>query len=88
MKEVVDSGVIVHPINSPNKGLIRVASTRVRPCPVQVLDQEFWPKRNTPKKTPEATPHQVKRNVWTDCLRSREDARMLRAGICSAACII
>ena len=73
IKEVVDTGVLVTPIDRPDCEPIRVALDRVRRCNAQIPDQ-FWP----PKKQKNAKTVTVNDGapppaptIWADRLRQR-----------------
>ena len=71
IKEVMETGVVVQPVDKPNQEPIRLAMDRVRRCPHQIPDT-FWP---TKKKGPEMekslpAPVLLPQKAWSDHLQS------------------
>lgn len=54
VKEVLETGVEVQPIDRPSQETIRVAFDRVRTCPHKVGDK-FWPPRKKAAITADTT---------------------------------
>ena len=75
VKEAMDTGVVVVPVDRPNQEPVRVAIDRVRRCPCQI-DDTFWPSKKKEPETeadsqPTLTPAPQSQTVWSGRLRGR-----------------
>ena len=55
VKEVMETGIVVVPVDRPNQAPIRVALDRVRRCPEQITNT-FWPAKKQAQTESESQP--------------------------------
>ena len=76
--EVLETGVLVSPVDNPENKAIRVALHRVRRCPKALPEGEFWPPKKTARKQKPAAASVSTADpegVWRGQLRKTREAK-------------